>query len=108
MLIALRYYALQYHILMTIFQRKLLLGGVELSPLFDLLYQFWMMMSVEQSVEWMTRETEVLGEICPSAALSTKNSIRPNPGSNPDRRVGKPATNRLSYAKELAYCIFKI
>jgi hypothetical protein len=29
--------------------------------------------------------------------LSTTNPTRPDPGSNPDRRCGKPATNRLSY-----------
>jgi hypothetical protein len=34
---------------------------------------------------------------CPSATLSTTNRIWPDPGSNPGRRGGKPATNRLSY-----------
>jgi hypothetical protein len=29
--------------------------------------------------------------------LSTTNPIWPDPGSNPGRRAGKPATNRLSY-----------
>jgi hypothetical protein len=33
---------------------------------------------------------------CPSAALSTTNRLR-CPDSNPDRRGGKPATNRFSY-----------
>jgi hypothetical protein len=33
----------------------------------------------------------------PSATLSTTNPTRPDLGSNPDRRCGKPATNRLSY-----------
>jgi hypothetical protein len=33
----------------------------------------------------------------PSATLYITNPIWPNPGSNPDRRGGKPATNRLSY-----------
>jgi hypothetical protein len=36
-------------------------------------------------------------ETCPSATLSTTNPTRPDPGSNPGRRDGKPATNRLSY-----------
>jgi hypothetical protein len=40
--------------------------------------------------------TEVLGETCPNAALSTTNPTC-CPDANPDRRVGKPATNRLSY-----------
>jgi hypothetical protein len=53
---------------------------------------------VEQLVELrLARETEVLGETCPSATLSTTNPTLPNPGSNPGRRGGKPATNRLSY-----------
>jgi hypothetical protein len=33
----------------------------------------------------------------PSATLFTTNPTWPDPGSNPDRRGGKPATNRLSY-----------
>jgi hypothetical protein len=33
---------------------------------------------------------------CPSAALSTTNPTWPDPGSNPGRRDGKPATKRLS------------
>jgi hypothetical protein len=34
---------------------------------------------------------------CPSATLSTTNPTWPDPGLNPGRRGGKPATNRLSY-----------
>jgi hypothetical protein len=34
---------------------------------------------------------------CPSFTLSTTNPTLPDPGSNPGRRGGKPATNRLSY-----------
>jgi hypothetical protein len=34
---------------------------------------------------------------CPSATLSTTNPTWLDPGSNPGRRGGKPATNRLSY-----------
>jgi hypothetical protein len=55
-------------------------------------------MMVEKSVEWLTGETEVLGEnlaqrhFCPSQNLTW-----PNPCLNPGRRGGKPATNRLSY-----------
>jgi hypothetical protein len=33
----------------------------------------------------------------PSATLSTTNPTWLDPGLNPDRRGGKPATNRLSY-----------
>jgi hypothetical protein len=38
-----------------------------------------------------------LEKICPSATLSTTNPTWLDLGSNPDRRGGKPATNRLSY-----------
>jgi hypothetical protein len=47
---------------------------------------------------YIGRETEVLGEnllqrhFCPS-----QNPTWPDPGLNPGRRGGKPATNRLSY-----------
>jgi hypothetical protein len=34
---------------------------------------------------------------CPSATLFTTNPTWPDPGSNPGRRGGKPATNHLSY-----------
>jgi hypothetical protein len=34
---------------------------------------------------------------CPDATLSTTNPTWPDPGLNPDRRGGKPATNRFSY-----------
>jgi hypothetical protein len=43
--------------------------------------------------EWeFAAETEVLGE-----NLSTTNPTRPDLGSNPGHRGGKPANNRLSY-----------
>jgi hypothetical protein len=53
-----------------------------------------MMMTVGQLMEWFVGETEVLGESCFSAALSTTNLK----GSNPGRRDGKPVTNLLSYS----------
>jgi hypothetical protein len=40
---------------------------------------------------------------CPSATLSTTNSTWPDPGLNPGRLGGKPATNRLSYGGALTY-----
>jgi hypothetical protein len=40
---------------------------------------------------------------CPSATVSTTNPTWPNPGSNPGRRGGKPATNRLSYGAAYFY-----
>jgi hypothetical protein len=43
---------------------------------------------------------------CPDATLSTTNPTWPDPGLNPGRRGGKPATNRFSYGA--AYVPFKI
>jgi hypothetical protein len=58
-----------------------------------------MMMSVKQSVEWeLAGETEVLGENLPQRHfVHHKSHMIYNLGSNPGRRDGKPATNRLSY-----------
>jgi hypothetical protein len=46
---------------------------------------------------------------CPSAILSTTNPTWLDPGLNPGRRGGKPATNRLSYgaASECISCTDK-
>jgi hypothetical protein len=47
-------------------------------------------------------ETEVLGEkTCSSSTLSTTNPTLLDPGLNPGRRGGIPATNRLSYGAAL-------
>jgi hypothetical protein len=55
---------------------------------------------VEKLVVWrLAGETEVLGENLPSATLSTINPTWLDPGLNPGRRGGKPATNRLSYGE---------
>jgi hypothetical protein len=55
-----------------------------------------MMTIVEKSVKFeLAGETEVLG-------LSITNPTWPDPGSNPSRRGGKPATNRLNYGT--AWC----
>jgi hypothetical protein len=56
------------------------------------------MVIVEKSVELrLAGETEVLEETCDRATLSTTNPTWLDPGLNPGRRGGKPATNRLSY-----------
>jgi hypothetical protein len=53
---------------------------------------------VEQLVEWRLQGKPKYSEkICPSAVLSTTNPTWPEPGTNPGRRGGTPATNRLSY-----------
>jgi hypothetical protein len=47
-------------------------------------------------------ETEVLGEKLPqSHSCPSQNPTWPDPGFNPGRRGGKPATNRLSYGAAL-------
>jgi hypothetical protein len=45
---------------------------------------------------------------CPSATLSTTNPTWPDPGSNPGRRGGRPATNRLSYGAALYESYFSL
>jgi hypothetical protein len=65
------------------------------SKVSPLLYLPRVIMMMENLVEWrLAGETEV---VSPSATLSTINPTWPDPGLNPDRRGGKPETNRLSY-----------
>jgi hypothetical protein len=53
---------------------------------------------VEKLVEWrLAGESEVLGENLPQRHLFHHKSHWLDPGLNPGRRGGKPATNRLSY-----------
>jgi hypothetical protein len=50
----------------------------------------------------LARETEVLGENLPQRQFCpSQNPTSPDPGLNPGRRGGKPATNRLSYCAAL-------
>jgi hypothetical protein len=44
--------------------------------------------------EWH-RKPKFSEKTCPSAAVSTADPTTLDPGSNPDRRGGKPATDRL-------------
>jgi hypothetical protein len=63
-----------------------------------IVHQPRMIIGVEHSVEWeFIGETEVFGE---NLASTTSSSINPwwtELGPNPDRRGGKPVTNRLIY-----------
>jgi hypothetical protein len=56
-----------------------------------------MMMSVEQSVEWLAGETEVLGENLPQCRFVHHKSFMTRTGLEPGRCGEMPVTNRLSY-----------
>jgi hypothetical protein len=56
------------------------------------------MVIVEKLVEWgLAGETEILGENLSQRHFVHHKSHMTRPGFEPDRRGGKPATNRLSY-----------
>jgi hypothetical protein len=81
-------------------------GGVQLGPLGTastngLLCQPRVIM-MEKLVEWLAGKPKYSEKTCPSAALSNTNPTR-CPDANPDRRGGKPATNRLSYGTANCY-----
>jgi hypothetical protein len=88
-------------------------GGVRLSPLGTSANiwpivtapddKWWWMWSSRWSDNWQGKP-KYSEKTCPSATLSTTNPTWPELGSNPGRRGGKPATNRLSYGTALALC----
>jgi hypothetical protein len=63
-----------------------------------------MKMTVEKQMECrLAGETEVLGENLPQLHFCpSQNPTWPDPGLNPSRRGGKPATNRLSYGAAMS------
>jgi hypothetical protein len=63
----------------------------------------------EMLVEWtvLSGETEVLGENLPRRQFVHYKYHLPDPGANPGRRGGTPATNRFSYgAASLTYIAY--
>jgi hypothetical protein len=72
------------------------LGPLGTAATNGILCQPRVIMAMEKLGECLARETEVLGENLPSAALSTTNPTC-CPDANPGRRGGKSASNRLSY-----------
>jgi hypothetical protein len=73
-------------------------------PLTGLLYLPRVIVKMESLVEWMTGETEHSEKTCADATLSTTNLTWPDPGLNPGRRGGKPATNCFSYGAAETTC----
>jgi hypothetical protein len=67
-------------------------------PLIAWLYLPLVIVMMENLVEWrLAGDTEVFGENPPQRHFAHHKSTWPDLGSNPGRRDGNPATNRLSY-----------
>jgi hypothetical protein len=66
------------------------------------------MMMMEKLMEWwLVEETEVLGENLPQCHFVHHEPHMLCPDTNPGRRGGKPATNRLSYGTAISYAVTK-
>jgi hypothetical protein len=58
--------------------------------------RWWWLWSSWWNEDWQGKP-KYSEKTCPSISFSTTNPTWPDLGSNPGRRDGKPATNRLSY-----------
>jgi hypothetical protein len=59
--------------------------------------------------EWFWQGKRKYSEkTCPDAILSTTNPTWPDPGANPGRRGGKPATNRFGYGAAYVWAYFTV
>jgi hypothetical protein len=65
----------------------------------------WWLWSSRWNEDWQGKP-KYSEKTCPSATLSNTNPTWPDLGSNPGRRGGKPATNRLSYGTALKSTTF--
>jgi hypothetical protein len=68
-------------------------------PFTGLLYLLRLIVRMENLVEWMVLagQTEGFGKNLPRRHFVHHKSPLPDPGTNPGRRCGEPATNRFSY-----------
>jgi hypothetical protein len=90
-------------------------GGVRLSPL-GTSATIWPVVPVPDDRWWWVWSSRWIDnwqgkpkyskKACSNATLSTINPTWPDLGSNPGRRGGKPATNRLSYGTAFDLCNF--
>jgi hypothetical protein len=88
-------------------------GKVRLSPLGTLATnwpivpapddRWWWMWSSRWNENWQGKP-KYSEKTCPSSTLFTTNPTWPDRGSNPGRRSGKPATNRLSCGTAQVSC----
>jgi hypothetical protein len=66
---------------------------------------WWWLWSNRRNEDWHGKPKSS-EKTCPSTTLPTTNPTWPDPSSNPGRRGGKPATNRLSYGTAHYYFMF--
>jgi hypothetical protein len=100
------YQIMRNAVVITEYDSFFIVSGMELSPLYC--GQLWTIVPASDDRwgwlwnnwwnEYWQGKLKYSEKTCPSAILSTTNPTWPDPGSNPGRRGGKPATNRLSYS----------